>query len=471
MPNSDDIFQVLAEFGLTNVQARIYLASVKCHIASVSQISASSQVRKEDVYRSLPKLESLGLIEKTIGAPVKIKAVSIDQAFDMLIKQEQEKASRRIRTLEAKKKELKQHFTANSEQQIKQDEQTNFLLLSKRQQILGKAVSMIQNSDTELKAVYGRNKLMQCLHASEPELKQATQRGVKLRIVSDLQSYNESDPAIIENCLSARGSVEVRYADVPLSNFLVSDFKEALISTNTEGNIADYPCLWTNNHSLVATLHRSFESLWQNSTIHQKIAEKTLSPRILEQVQKLKPTNHAILVYDSIDAKHQVLFTYLNTGLNNHEAVIYVASEETPADIRIAMKEHGIDVDKHEKTGALQILNYSEVYVCNGKFDIEKTLAFWKQEYQKASKTFFGLRVTGEMSCFFKNNLIDDLLSYEKTLHRKLDLPIIAICSYNSKDFNADSNPAKLYTELLQAHGTVFFTALDNKLGMIEIRT
>jgi hypothetical protein len=95
----------------------------------------------------------------------------------------------------------------------------------------------------------------------------------------------------------------------------------------------------------------------------------------------------------------------------------------------------------------------------------------WNKLYNDALKMGFkGLRVTGEMACFFKHNLVQELIEYEKALHRVLDIPIIAICAYNATQINKSEDPANLYSELARAHGTVLFTGLDNKLGRMEIR-
>jgi len=63
----------LASFGLTGNQARAYVALVKLRVASVSKIAQLSRIRREEIYRMMPKLERLGLVEKILGKPVKIQ--------------------------------------------------------------------------------------------------------------------------------------------------------------------------------------------------------------------------------------------------------------------------------------------------------------------------------------------------------------------------------------------------------------
>ncbi len=188
-------------------------------------------------------------------------------------------------------------------------------------------------------------------------------------------------------------------------------------------------------------------------------------------MEELRPTNHLIFVYDSPEAKYSVLFNYLKVGLDKGEAGVYVASDENPSQIREAMKQFGIQVQRYEETRALRILGYKEVYVKDGKFRMATTMEIWDKLYSEALKRGFkGLRVTGEMACFFKHDLVQELLEYEKALHRVLDIPMVAMCAYSSHWLNKSKDPISLYGELARAHGTVLFTGIDHKLGRMEIR-
>lgn len=447
------------------------MALVQLRLASVSQISKVSKVRREDVYRTVPRLESLGLAEKLLGTPVKIRATPLDDALSILIKQQREAADGRISTLEAKRVEVMQLFNKYNERPIIEEEQVNFSLLSGRELVLGKASSMVKSVEKELDLVCSRAKLMQFVYFFAEQLKKITQKGVKVRIILELEEHEDSTARIIEDHISPKASVELRYVDVPTNHYMITDFREVMISTSTEGNLGDSPCLWTDNGNLVDVLQRNFESFWHDS-ISWRDVDVTLFPdKIVNFAEQLKPTNHLVFVYDSADAKYQVLFSYLKFGLDNNEAVVYVASDETPTQIRAAMDKFGIDVKKHEKTGALQILYYEEIYIIDGKFSITTTTNLWNRMYYEAIKRKFGgLRVTGEMSCFFKHNIIEDLLDYEKSLHTTLDIPMIAICAYNSEDLTRSRDSINLYNELIRAHRTVLFTGIDNRLGKIEIR-
>ncbi|NIQ05427.1 MAG: TrmB family transcriptional regulator, partial [Candidatus Korarchaeota archaeon] len=87
--------KLLSEFGLTPNQARVYLTIARLKLATVRQISRISNVRREDVYRMLPKLEKMGLAEKLLGRPLKIRATPVEEGLSLLIKHEEDTARER----------------------------------------------------------------------------------------------------------------------------------------------------------------------------------------------------------------------------------------------------------------------------------------------------------------------------------------------------------------------------------------
>jgi len=174
-------------------------------------------------------------------------------------------------------------------------------------------------------------------------------------------------------------------------------------------------------------------------------------------VKQMKSGDHAIMFYSKTVDKHQILFTYLQAGLDQGQAAAYIASEESTDEIKHAMRRFGIDVDSLEKIGALRVIDYRDWYFAGGSFHMSKTIELWRKLHEESvAKGFKGLRVTGETECFFKNRMVKELVEYEKALHRVLDIPMAAICAYNT-DTVANEGKGELYLDLIKAHSTVIF--------------
>jgi len=186
---------------------------------------------------------------------------------------------------------------------------------------------------------------------------------------------------------------------------------------------------------------------------------------VLDFVRRMKPKDHVIMFYSKPEDKHSVLFTYLKAGLDQGEAVAYIACEETPDEIKEAMNRFGINV---EKSGALHVIDYKDGYIIGGKFDGAKTMEFWKKLYDESvTKGFKGLRVIGETSCFFEHGLVEELVEYERSLHRVLDFPMTAICAYNT-DLVVNGGKRELYLDLIKAHSTVIFAGPEGAVVKSE---
>ena len=73
----EDCINSLMELGLTLVQAKIYLTLTKLDNATIKAISKNSNLARQDIYRIIPSLQKLGLVEKIIDKPTKYKATPI----------------------------------------------------------------------------------------------------------------------------------------------------------------------------------------------------------------------------------------------------------------------------------------------------------------------------------------------------------------------------------------------------------
>ena len=183
-----------------------------------------------------------------------------------------------------------------------------------------------------------------------------------------------------------------------------------------------------------------------------------LSEEVSSFIHNMKPTNHIILFYDTPESKRDILNTYIANGLENEKGGLYVCCEETPDQIRAGMKSSGIDVEENERAGRLQIKYYDPFYIENGIVDPLKIINRWHEVYGKMKDIGLGLRGTGELSCFFDEGKVRELLQYEYALHRVLSIPMEAICAYSIPAI-VNTGYTDMIMPLIRAHGGAIFTA------------
>jgi hypothetical protein len=181
------------------------------------------------------------------------------------------------------------------------------------------------------------------------------------------------------------------------------------------------------------------------------------SPEIHSIIKEIQKKDHLILFYDSEERKRSVLFPYLEDGLLKDKGIIYICSDETPKQIWEGFKAYS-KLQLEEFSDKIQIRNYDEWYILNGVTEPLRVINKWNEAYRFFDKRGLGLRVTGETSCFFRNDLVRDLLRYEYALHRILTVPMDAICAYNLRTI-VDTGYTDVIMPLIRAHGKGLFLA------------
>jgi sugar-specific transcriptional regulator TrmB len=465
----EDSANLLSEFGLTPYESRIYLASIRLGVASASEISKKAKVRREEVYRTIPKLEKLGIMERLLGRPVKFRALSLEEGVSLLLKKKEQAVIKELQDLAGKKEVLLETFEAQAPEYDADSEESEFILVTEKDTVAMRVESLIGKSESRIDIADSTFNIIRFLLTFEEKIKEALERGVKLRLLTDYPDDEEAVQRILINNLP-KENVRLRYLDAIPSSYALFDGTDVMLSTSADGSLTNDRTLWTCDANLVSVIKRDFEEQF-NRSVDWFTYISTPVENVLRSLKFLKPRDHVVLFYDSIDMKHEILFNYLKGGLDIGEAATYICTEETPEEILSGMREFGIDVDAYTKNGALKVISYSEFYIKDGKFDIQEVMDGWDTFYEETrSAGFKGLRVTGEMSCFIKHDLIDELLEYEKALHSVLDMPIMAVCAYSSQALGTIENPVNVYSEIVKAHGKVLYANEANSLGYLELR-
>jgi len=183
----------------------------------------------------------------------------------------------------------------------------------------------------------------------------------------------------------------------------------------------------------------------------------------LDYVRDLEAGSHSVFFYRNSHEKHELVFSFLQSGFQNGEGAIYVAAQETPAKIRRSMKDFGLNVKALEKDGVLRIFGYDEWYIIDGEVNAAQILESAKRVCDEAMEIGLkGIHGCGETACFFEHNKEKELLEYELTIGKKLDLPVTALCAYDVN--HAKSLDEKLFFNLIKAHGPVITSSFSQEI-------
>jgi sugar-specific transcriptional regulator TrmB len=226
----------------------------------VGQVAKFSNIRREDVYRILPSLEKMGLIERLLGKPTELRATQISDSLASLVAEEKNRSEERLIGMRSMVRKL----SLKDWKQPLPGVESIYILIAEKKAILLKTSELISNSEKEVGLIADKGIITQVLAHFSDEHRHAIKKGAQIRLIFEGES---SDILLKEKVRKLIGtdSVSVKFHREPLNHFIMSDDKEALITTSKKSGLGDSPSLWTNNSNLLGVLRTSFESDWKTA--------------------------------------------------------------------------------------------------------------------------------------------------------------------------------------------------------------
>lgn len=148
---------------------------------------------------------------------------------------------------------------------------------------------------------------------------------------------------------------------------------------------------------------------------------------------------HLCLFYKTGEDLLDILAPYFKAGLASNEFCMWVTSEPlTVDDARGAMRALMPDFDRYAQEGRMEIIPYTEWYMKDGYFDIQRVFDGWLGKLDGAlAAGMEGLRATGN-TAWLEDADWASFTEYEEFLNKTIgDYPMMAICTYSLDLCNA----------------------------------
>ena len=258
--SNDENTDLLLGLGLTLNQAKVYLAILKLEKTTVGQVAKYSKVRREDVYRILPALEKMGLIERLMGKPTEIRATLIADSLTSLVTEEKNRSEERLTGMRS----MVQKLSLKDWKQPTPGEESIYILIAEKKAILAKTSELINNSEKEVALIADKGGILPVLAHFSDEHKHAIKKGAQIRLIFEGENPDSLLKEKVKKLIGS-ASVSVKFHREALNHFIMSDDKEALITTSKISGLGESPSLWTNNNNLIGVLRTSFESDWKKA--------------------------------------------------------------------------------------------------------------------------------------------------------------------------------------------------------------
>jgi len=172
--------------------------------------------------------------------------------------------------------------------------------------------------------------------------------------------------------------------------------------------------------------------------------ELRTAPHLRAEFERSALPRHLALFYRSPETQLTAAATYVGYGLRNDRRCLYLADDNTPAQIESAFDAAGIDVAARTAADDLRIRDASEVYLDAG-FDPDRLISTLKDACTAAvDDDYDGLLVAGENTwSFHTDTSFDHVLDFEAEFDADSpDMPVTALCQYDLSRF-CESSVAK----------------------------
>ncbi len=106
---------------------------------------------------------------------------------------------------------------------------------------------------------------------------------------------------------------------------------------------------------------------------------------------------HLCQFYQNKEDLIDILLPYFKAGLENNEFCMWVTSQPvSEKEAKKTMRKAVPDFDRYLKKGQIEIVPYTEWYLKDGAFNLQRVLDAWIDKLNQAlAKGYDGLRVTG----------------------------------------------------------------------------
>lgn len=175
-----------------------------------------------------------------------------------------------------------------------------------------------------------------------------------------------------------------------------------------------------------------------------------------EALDRIKVHDHLCLIYENRAEQFGAITHFFRTGLERGDKCIYIADDNTAADVLDAMRTTGIDTDSATGSGALTVITKKDTYLKEGYFDPDLMMRFWRESVELAKKQGYKtLRVTGETAWVLGTGIsIDRFMEYESRLNCYFpEMDILAVCQYNRTLFSPEFIRDVIHTHPLVIYG------------------
>jgi len=260
LANDDESIKILEDFGLTTLQAKIYLILSKMDRSTARVLSEKSKITRQDVYRLLIELFDLGFVEKIIAIPTEFRAIPIDKAISDLINLRNQETTE----LQKEAGDLLAHYIGEYSENDNEKQESQFEMITGRRTQLLKTSELLNETKNSIALV---TKLQFLTYFFPSILNKKSEDSVNVQIVTDKPLLHDSLWNELRG-LSQRNLLKIRcLPSTPTCTVLLFDDKEMALAMSAEKEIQEMPFLWSSDSNFIKMAQLYIQTAWEKAEV------------------------------------------------------------------------------------------------------------------------------------------------------------------------------------------------------------
>jgi sugar-specific transcriptional regulator TrmB len=268
---SANLVKMLTSFGLTENEAKTYIALLRLHQGPARSIAKLADIPRQEAYRVLPELMKKGLVVSTITKPEQFIAVTPSEVLSQLIDRLKDDFAKRISNLEQRREDLEVELKKieGKSSGFSMPHPVHYVLISGVRLVNERVEEMLARSERQVLWVSPKLEVRRAVIYDRDEmLRKCAKRAVKIRILTELGREN------LEEIKRLSMFAQIRNVPNLTSLMTIIDDKEIMIGSAVHSSDNDLIHeLWTNDPGQVNTMLEFFERVWSEAK------PVTLTPR------------------------------------------------------------------------------------------------------------------------------------------------------------------------------------------------
>ena len=259
MPVNPERIHRLADFGLTDYQARVYLALLDLGTATAKQVPPHARVPRTRVYTTMAQLNERGLVEILPESPLRYKPVPFSTFLAKLAAEHKDTARR----LEAQLPALSEQFAVSVGQ--KPEGRGRFEAIHGRRNAREKLVKMYSAASRTIVGIGTVNSPGRIQKALASHLQTKWKAGVQIRYAFPVRNENREDIRAL-----------MKFAEIHDIDFLmpvylhVVDSREFIMANPIPDDESFYRgediAIWSDDPAIAEAIMRMSERIWSTGS-------------------------------------------------------------------------------------------------------------------------------------------------------------------------------------------------------------